>query len=109
MSVNVRNDEVDNITTNQAGIQTVIHNLKSPESIIIADWVRKGLFKFCKFVTSSESLEYRQPFCLFAISENNIISNEQIWWRTHKKDIVKTLNEKRGCVVENIKNLFKSK
>lgn len=54
---------------------------KSGESSLIADWVRKSLFRFCKFVTSEEMMEYGQPICLFALEENNVIEEDKkMWW-----------------------------
>ena len=46
-------------------------------------------------------LEYGQLVCLFTLEENNLIEDKEKWWNLHKKDIVKTLNEKQGCVVES--------
>lgn len=82
---------------------------KSGESIIICDWVRKCLFKYCKFITSSTSMEYGEALSVFCIEENNVTSNKKNWWNKHKKDIACTLNEKWGCVVELIKIIYKSK
>ena len=81
---------------------------KSNDFILIAEMVRKSLFKFCKFVTNSDSVEYGQPFSLFCLEEMKIVIDQHNWWKAHRKCIVKTLNEKRGCVVESLKTVFKS-
>ena len=57
---------------------------------------------------SEDKLEYGQPVCLFTLEENNVIEGKEKWWNLHKKDIVRTLNEKQGCVVESLKACFKS-
>ena len=105
-----RNSDIDgNTSTSDLASQSSSRVQKTGESIIIADWVQKGLFKFCKFVTSQEDMEYGQPLSLFAFEENNIVNQKQKWWYDHKKGIVKTLKEKRNCVVDSLKNIFKSK
>ena len=98
-----------NASTSDLASQTSSRVQKTGESMIIADWVRKVLFKFCKFVTCPEDMEYGQPLSLFVFEENNIMNLKQNWWFNHKKGIVKTLNEKRNCVIDSIKNIFKSK
>ena len=82
---------------------------KSGETRLICDWVRKDLFKYCKFVTSHNSMDYGEPLCQFCLDEHNIVTDQRQWWNLHKKNIVKTLNEKQGCVVKSIKIIFKSK
>ena len=105
-----RTDEIDaNTTTSELGSELSSKQCISGESRLICDWVRKGLFKYCKFITSHDSMDYGQELCLFALEENNITSDQRQWWSLHKKTIINLLNEKRGCVVESIKNIFKSK
>jgi len=82
---------------------------KSGEIIIICDWVRKHLFKYCKFITSATTMDYGEELSVFCVEENNVMSNKRNWWNKHKKDIARTLNKKRGCVVESIKLIYKSK
>ena len=109
VSIVVHRSEVDMITvTSDLASVASSRQQKLNESIVILDWVWKGLFKYCKFVTSSESMEYSEWLSLFALEENNI-TNEKKQWNVHKKGIVHTLNEKRGCVVESINIIFKSK
>lgn len=99
----------DNITlTSELESVTSSKRKKNGETLLLCDWVRKSLFKYCKFITSDDSLEYDQPICLFTLEENNVTEGKQKWWNLHKKIIVKTLNEKRGCVVESLKASFKS-
>ena len=54
-------------------------------------------------------MDYGEELSLFCFEENNVMSNKRNWWNKHKKDIAHTLNEKRGCVVESIKIIYKSK
>lgn len=82
---------------------------KTGESLLIADWVRESLFKFCKFVTSDDMMDYGEPLCLYALEGNNIKEDKEKWWKLHKKDIGKTLSEKRNSVIDSIKLEFKSK
>src|SRR5687768_8251881 len=105
-----RNDDTDGITvTSDLASHASSRGKKSGESLLISDWVRRGLFRYCKFVTCSDELEYGEPLSLFALEENNILENKQKWWNMNKKLIVQTLKEKRGCVSESIKLVFKSK
>ena len=99
----------NNTTTSELESITSSKKKKTGESLLLCDWVRKSLFKYCKFVTSNNSMDYRQPLCLFTLEENNVSEGKQKWWNTHKRDIVKMLNEKRGCMVESLKAIFKSK
>lgn len=103
-------DEIETGTTTSDMVS--ISSSRQPnylKNVILSNWVRKGLFRYCKFVTTQESLEYDQPLCLFTLEENNITCDKKKWWFDHKKEIVRTLNEKRGCVVESLKTIFKSK
>ena len=104
-----QSEEVDGNTSTSdlaSAASSSIH--KSSEFILIAEMVRKCLFKFCKFVTNSDSVEYGQPFSLFCLEELKIVIDQQNWWKAHRKGIVQTLNKKRGCVVESLKTVFKS-
>ena len=103
------NDTNVSTATSDLGSHSSSQQHKTGESLIISVWVRKVLFKYCKFVTQEESLDYGQALCEFSLEENNVTLEKQKWWNKHKKGIVKTLNEKRGCVVEGLKNIFKSK
>jgi len=98
-----------NTTTSDLASTTSSRQQKTGESMLLADWVRKGLFKYCKFVTSNDELDYGEPLSLFVLDENNINNEKQKWWNSKKKFVVQTLNEKRGCVAEAIKIIFKSK
>ena len=90
----------NNTTTSELGSITSSKKKKTGESLLLCNWVRKSLFKYCKFVTSDDSMEYGQPLC-YTLEENNVTVGKQNWWNLHKKDIVKTLNKKRGCMVES--------
>ena len=57
--------------TSDLGSQTSIWQCKTGESMIITEWVQKTLFKYCKFITGQEELEYGQPLSEFALEENN--------------------------------------
>lgn len=99
----------NNTTTSELESITSSKKKKTGECLLLCDWVRKNLFRYCKFVTSDDSMEYGQPLCLYTLEENNVTEGKQNWWNWHKRDIVKTLNEKRGCIVESLKAIFKSK
>ena len=102
-------DKGDNVTiTSKLESISSSRKKKTGESVLLCDWVRKSLFKYCKFITSADVLEYGQPVCLFTLEENNVVVDKEKWWNLHKKCIVKTLNEKQGCVVESLKASFKS-
>lgn len=104
----IENNDEKTITS-ELGSHASSRSTKSGEEVMISDWVRKGLFKYSKFVTSKEDLEYGQALSLFALEENNIVNDQQKWWYSHKKCIVQTLKEKRGCVIDSIRLVFKSK
>src|SRR5687767_9689859 len=91
---------LDEVATNtlisELALVTSSCKQKSGEDMMISDWVRSGLFKYYKFITSSDSMEYGQLLSLFCLEENNITNDKQQWWLKHKRDIVQTLNETRG-------------
>ena len=95
-------DNDGNTTTSDLASMTSSRQQKTGKCLIIADWVQKGLFKYCKFITSSDNMEYGQPLSEFTLEENNIVIERQKWWNGHKRTIVQTLKEKRGCVVETV-------
>ena len=78
-----------NTTTSDLASQASSRQLKTGESLMISDWVQKGLFKYCKFITSTASMAYGEPLSLFALEENNVLTDKQKWWNTHKKEIIK--------------------
>src|SRR5687768_4186586 len=104
----VDDNDGSTITSDLASSTSSCHQ-KSGDGLVVSDWVQKVLFKYCKFVTSADDMDYGQPLSLFAIEENNIEMEQQKWWNKHKRTITQTLKEKRGCVVESIKSIFKSK
>jgi len=106
-------ERIDNNDGNTITSELASHASSRPtrtgEELVISDWVRKGLFKYSKFVTTKEDMDYGQPLSLFALEENNITVDQQKWWYNHKRCIVQTLKDKRGCVIESIRLVFKSK
>lgn len=104
----MNNNDGGTITSDLASYASS-HQQKSGDCLVVSDWVQKGLFKYCKFVTRSDDMEYGQPLSLFAIEENSIMTDKQKWWNEHKRTITQILKEKQGCVVESIQSMFKSK
>ena len=86
----LRSEELDgNTSTSDLASVASSRVQKSGEFILIADWVRKCLFKYCKFVTNRDSVEYGQPLSLFCLEENNIMTDKQIWWKANKRVLYK--------------------
>ena len=73
--------EKDNNNTTASELESITSSKKKKtgECLLLCDWVRKSLFKYCKFVTSNDSMEYGQPICLFTLEENNVTEGKQNW------------------------------
>ena len=70
--------EMDDSNTTTSEFESIASSKKkkTEKCLLIFDWVKKSLFKYCKFVTSDDSLEYSQPICLFTLKENNVMEGK---------------------------------
>jgi hypothetical protein len=89
----------------------IVQTQKS-EDIVVRDYVYSSLWKYVKFITNENELDFDQLLAKTVMREVNVAKNDTIrkeFWARNRCKVLKWINQKRNNTIGAVKKEFISK